>query len=123
MPYPDNLPAPPHEPRPESFASDDLETDLNFEKKAEQAETEAALERDLEGTFPTSDPPSSWAGPDVEPQRPNGDEPSEAFSTSPSPGDLAALSEHGEDDEPLDEFPVPSEGSALRRHWPRGGGT
>jgi hypothetical protein len=41
-----------------------------FEEKAEQAETDAALERVLEGTFPTSDPSSSWAGPDVEPERP-----------------------------------------------------
>jgi hypothetical protein len=51
------------------------ETDLNFEKEAERAETEAALERDLEGSFPTSDPPSSWAGPDVEPERPDDDDP------------------------------------------------
>ena len=33
-------------------------------------ETEAALDDELKGTFPTSDPPSSWAGPDVEPERP-----------------------------------------------------
>jgi hypothetical protein len=33
------------------------------------AETDAALDNELEGTFPTSDPPSSWAGPDVEPER------------------------------------------------------
>jgi hypothetical protein len=34
------------------------------------AETDAALDSELEGTFPTSDPPSSWAGPDIEPERP-----------------------------------------------------
>jgi hypothetical protein len=33
------------------------------------AETNAALDIDLEGTFPTSDPSSSWAGPDIEPER------------------------------------------------------
>ena len=33
------------------------------------AETDAALDNELEGTFPTSDPPSSWAGPDIEPER------------------------------------------------------
>jgi hypothetical protein len=41
-------------------------TALAFE---EQAEANAALERQLEGTFPTSDPSSSWAGPDIEPER------------------------------------------------------
>jgi hypothetical protein len=35
------------------------------------AETDAALDIELEGTFPTSDPPSSWAGPDIEPERPD----------------------------------------------------
>jgi hypothetical protein len=34
------------------------------------AETDAALDNELEGSFPTSDPPSSWAGPDIEPDRP-----------------------------------------------------
>jgi hypothetical protein len=34
------------------------------------AETDAALDSELEGAFPTSDPPSSWAGPDIEPERP-----------------------------------------------------
>jgi hypothetical protein len=34
------------------------------------AETEAALDQELEDTFPTSDAPSSWAGPDLEPERP-----------------------------------------------------
>jgi hypothetical protein len=34
------------------------------------AETDAALDKELEGTFPTSDPTSSWAGPDIEPERP-----------------------------------------------------
>jgi hypothetical protein len=37
-------------------------------------EMDAALERELEGTFPTSDPPSSWAGPDIEPERAEGTE-------------------------------------------------
>ena len=31
------------------------------------AETNAAIDQDLVGTFPTSDPSSSWAGGDVEP--------------------------------------------------------
>jgi hypothetical protein len=34
------------------------------------AETEAALDLDLEDSFPTSDPSSSWAGPDIGPERP-----------------------------------------------------
>jgi hypothetical protein len=34
------------------------------------AETDAALDNELKGTFPTSDAPSSWAGPDNEPERP-----------------------------------------------------
>ena len=36
----------------------------------------------------------------------------DALSTSPGPGDLAALFEHplAEDEESLDEFPVPAEG-------------
>ena len=55
-----------------------LEADANFEIEAEKAETEAALDRDREGTFPTSDPSSSWAGPDVEPEPPSGDQPNEA---------------------------------------------
>jgi hypothetical protein len=33
---------------------------------------DAVLDKELEGTFPTSDPPSSWAGPDIEPERPEG---------------------------------------------------
>jgi hypothetical protein len=45
------------------------ETASEFEETGEQAETEAALQRDLEHTFPTSDPASSWAGPDIEPER------------------------------------------------------
>lgn len=53
-------------PTPADESLPDDETDPSFEKEAERAETEAALEWDLEGTFPTSDPPSSWAGPDVE---------------------------------------------------------
>lgn len=52
----------PREPIP----NEPEDVDPDFEKAAEQAETEAALERDLEGTFPTSDPSSSWAGPDRE---------------------------------------------------------
>ena len=34
------------------------------------AETQAALEIDLAGTFPSSDPTSNWAGPDIEPDHP-----------------------------------------------------
>jgi hypothetical protein len=34
------------------------------------AETDAALDSELEGTFPTSDPSSSWAGSDESPERP-----------------------------------------------------
>lgn len=59
--------------------------DRNFEKVAEQAETEAALERDLEGTFPTSDPPSSWAGSDLEAERSRRGSTSLAQGTSSSP--------------------------------------
>jgi hypothetical protein len=49
-----------------------------FEEEAERAETEAVLDKDLEDTFPTSDPPSNWAGPDVEPERPEPDRSPEA---------------------------------------------
>jgi hypothetical protein len=42
-------------------------------------ETDAALDLELESTFPTSDPPSSWAGPDIEPERPKSEEPSESL--------------------------------------------
>jgi hypothetical protein len=35
------------------------------------AETDAALVEELEGTFPTSDSPSSWAGPDLEAEGPD----------------------------------------------------
>jgi hypothetical protein len=34
----------------------------------------------------------------------------DALSTSPGPGDLAAIAEH-DDNKTLDEFPVPSEGA------------
>jgi hypothetical protein len=52
-------------------SNDDVEgTAWAFEEKAQQAEMDAVLDKELEGTFPTSDPPSSWAGPDVEPERP-----------------------------------------------------
>jgi hypothetical protein len=111
VPRSDNSSTPPAALTAESFDPDNLKADLKFEKEAERAETEAALERDLEGTFPTSDPSSSWAGADIEPERPTGDEPSKAFSTSPIPGDLAAISERDTDDELLDEFPVPSDGA------------
>ena len=36
-----------------------------FEKEAERAEEEVALDKELKETFPTSDPPSSWAGEDL----------------------------------------------------------
>jgi hypothetical protein len=39
--------------------------DPEFEKEAERAEEEAALDKELKETFPTSDPPSSWAGGDL----------------------------------------------------------
>jgi hypothetical protein len=43
------------------------------------AETDAELDQELEATFPTSDPSSSWAGPDIEPERPDPEEPSESL--------------------------------------------
>ena len=102
----DTPPNAPEEPMPRA-----LEADANFEIEAEKAETEAALERDLEGTFPTSDPSSSWAGPDVEPEPPNGDQPSEASSTSPSPEGLAASPETPRQgvNSPRDGGPFPHE--------------
>ena len=44
--------------------------DPAFEQEAARAEAEAARDKELEGTFPTSDPPSSWAGQDIEPEEP-----------------------------------------------------
>jgi hypothetical protein len=38
--------------------------DPEFESAAAQAEEEALLEKELEDTFPSSDPPSDWAGKD-----------------------------------------------------------
>jgi hypothetical protein len=52
------------EPVSEQPASARGSDDPEFEKEAERAEEEAALDRELEDTFPTSDPPSSWAGGD-----------------------------------------------------------
>jgi hypothetical protein len=50
---------------------EDLEgTAWAFEKKAELAEIEATVDKELAGTFPISDPPSNRAGPDIEPERP-----------------------------------------------------
>jgi hypothetical protein len=72
---PTNGPAEPSSEPPDPHGTEDIDGD--FEKIAEQAETEAALEQDPEGSFPTSDPPSSWAGPDVEPERPSSEEPEE----------------------------------------------
>ena len=43
--------------------------DPEFERQAEQAEEEAALDKEVDDTFPTSDPPSSWAGEDPERQQ------------------------------------------------------
>ena len=40
-----------------------------FERQAEQAKLDASLDKELEETFPTSDPSSSWAGAEVEPGR------------------------------------------------------
>jgi hypothetical protein len=53
------------EPVSEQSASAGECDDPEFEKEAERAEEEAALDKELEDTFPTSDPPSSWAGGDV----------------------------------------------------------
>jgi hypothetical protein len=50
------------------------------------AETDAALDLDLEGTFPTSDPSSSWAGPDIEPERPESGRTTESLKGIPAPG-------------------------------------
>jgi len=50
---------------PEPSRSDAEDTgDPEFERTAERAEREDALDKELEDTFPTSDPPSSWAGKD-----------------------------------------------------------
>jgi hypothetical protein len=43
------------------------------------AETDAVLDIELEGTFPTSDPSSSWAGSDIAPERPKSEVPSESL--------------------------------------------
>jgi hypothetical protein len=48
-------------------------------------ETDAALDIDLEGTFPTSDPSSSWAGPDIEPERPEFGGTTESRKGNPTP--------------------------------------
>jgi len=53
--------------------------DPELEKQAEQAETEAALEKQLEDTFPTRDAPSSWAGPDIESERLDYPDPSQSL--------------------------------------------
>jgi hypothetical protein len=55
------------------------ETHQNVEDKGD---AEVALERDLEDTFPTSDPSSSWAGPDIKRDVAKGDE-----SSKPLPDD------------------------------------
>jgi len=39
-------------------------------KKALSRVPDDPIDRDPEATFPTSDPPSSWAGPDIEPEKP-----------------------------------------------------
>jgi hypothetical protein len=51
------------------------------------AETDAALDIELEGTFPTSDPSSSWAGADIEPERPEAAGTTESLKgdTTPQP--------------------------------------
>lgn len=49
--------------------------DPEFEKEAERAEEEAALDKELTETFPTSDPPSSWAGGDLGAQQGDDDSP------------------------------------------------
>jgi hypothetical protein len=85
------------------------EDDPAFEKQAEQAETEAALDKELEGTFPTSDPPSSWAGPDTVPERPEPEESSESLMegvSAPQPGSMSPPeSPTDAADEPILEVP------------------
>jgi hypothetical protein len=53
------------EPVSEQSASAGDGDDPEFEKEAERAEEEATLDKELKDTFPTSDPPSSWAGGDL----------------------------------------------------------
>ena len=56
MPAPTDSPIANIEPTEASPPIEPDHSERELEEKAEQAETEAALERDLEGTFPTSDP-------------------------------------------------------------------
>lgn len=49
-----------HDPSTSSAVDEDPE----FEREAERAEEEAVLDKEIEDTFPTSDPPSSWAAQD-----------------------------------------------------------
>ena len=49
--------------------------DPEFEKEAERAEEEAALDKELKDTFPTSDPPSNWAGGDPSARQDDHDRP------------------------------------------------
>jgi hypothetical protein len=53
------------EPVSEQSANAGDGDDPEFEKEAERAEEEAALDKELKDTFPTSDPPSNWAGGDL----------------------------------------------------------
>lgn len=52
------------EPVSEQSASARVGDDPEFEEEAERAEEEAALDKELKDSFPTSDPPSNWAGGD-----------------------------------------------------------
>ena len=40
--------------------------DPESEREAERSEQETMLDKELEDTFPTSDPPSNWAGEDAD---------------------------------------------------------
>jgi len=81
MPFPEDLTEPPVllPDVPEEGEAPIKDGTADSEKQAEQAETDAALDKELDATFPTSDPSSSWAGRDIEPERPESDEPSESL--------------------------------------------
>ena len=62
------------EPVSEQSASARDGDDPEFEKEAERAEEEA-LDKELKDSFPTSDPPSNWAGGDLGTRQDDDDRP------------------------------------------------
>jgi hypothetical protein len=70
MPPANDSPDSPSDPLPGRLQGPkDEAVDPDFEREAQRAEEEAVLEKELESTFPTSDPSSSWAGKDPEPDK------------------------------------------------------